>query len=745
VPGQPSRLPVPRARRSVAVALALLGAAAYFVLRVLHNPEPPAYDTYAYFLPNAIHAARGLRDGGKGLWWNPYNAAGGPFFANGVVGFLYPLHLLFLVLEPSVALHVILIVSMLVGGLGAFALGQEWGLGLPAALGAALAFELGHPMSEFVGWSPMITGPLVWVPWVLLAFERLLAAPSRRRCALLAILLAVQLLPGNVLVNALTYQVIALRLAWEMLFGGAGRPWRALWPVTAALVLAPLVVAVQMLPNVEFARWSIRMAIPVASRLQAAQLPLAQYVAPITRRRPPVPFLVVPIVLAALAPLPPARRRLAGFLLTTALLYATLALGSVTPLFRWYVHLPPGGTVLNIPHRLFWVCGIALCLLTGLGLQALADARELPAGRWSASALVLALSVVIGSLAPGGLRRSEGAALALLAVAGVAGGAGRRRAAVWIGVAALTLNLSTVSIRWVGSLTSGLAMYRTHEPALDSLRALMTPQERFFLAPSLQAELGATLMRRTSTVFAFQNFSDYEVLPERRYVEYLLMLGRGRPLEHYTDLFAAGLEWFTAGVRRRLLDLAAVRYVVTTADGEPIARRAKLPAVPVADAGLRVYENDAALPRARWVPRIEVVADPGALLARLAYGSDDLRAVTLVEKPPPSGFVGIAAASPAGRATFVTDDPEHIVIDVDAPARGFLVLADHYYPGWWATVNGRTVAIQRANYMFRTVEVPAGESRVEFRFFPTRFWFGAAVTTVALVVLVVLASSTERG
>ena len=100
-----------------------------------------------------------------------------------------------------------------------------------------------------------------------------------------------------------------------------------------------------------------------------------------------------------------------------------------------------------------------------------------------------------------------------------------------------------------------------------------------------------------------------------------------------------------------------------------------------------------------------------------------------------SGFTGADASLPGGTARFVRDDPEHVVIDVDAPARGFLVLADQYYPGWRATVNGAAVPTHRANQMFRLIEVPAGTSRVEFRYRPTSVAVGAAISLATLAVM----------
>jgi uncharacterized membrane protein YfhO len=89
----------------------------------------------------------------------------------------------------------------------------------------------------------------------------------------------------------------------------------------------------------------------------------------------------------------------------------------------------------------------------------------------------------------------------------------------------------------------------------------------------------------------------------------------------------------------------------------------------------------------------------------------------------------------AGRGTvsFARDDPESLAIDVDAPRRGFLLLADQYRDGWHATVDGVAVPIERANYVFRLVEVPAGRSRVEFRYDPPGLRLGALASALALL------------
>jgi len=67
-----------------------------------------------------------------------------------------------------------------------------------------------------------------------------------------------------------------------------------------------------------------------------------------------------------------------------------------------------------------------------------------------------------------------------------------------------------------------------------------------------------------------------------------------------------------------------------------------------------------------------------------------------------------------------------------------LVLADSYYPGWKAYVNGREEKILRANLFFRAVPLSAGHHTVEFRYEPRSFAVGLAISLTTLVSLVLI-------
>jgi len=80
--------------------------------------------------------------------------------------------------------------------------------------------------------------------------------------------------------------------------------------------------------------------------------------------------------------------------------------------------------------------------------------------------------------------------------------------------------------------------------------------------------------------------------------------------------------------------------------------------------------------------------------------------------------------------------PERVEIATDSPREGFLVLSDTYRPGWSALVDGARAPILRAQTAFRAVRVPAGKHRVLFLYRPASLRLGAAVSVLALAVLV---------
>jgi uncharacterized membrane protein YfhO len=97
-----------------------------------------------------------------------------------------------------------------------------------------------------------------------------------------------------------------------------------------------------------------------------------------------------------------------------------------------------------------------------------------------------------------------------------------------------------------------------------------------------------------------------------------------------------------------------------------------------------------------------------------------------------------------GSPTIVRDAPELVAVRTSSTTAGTLVLADAFYPGWTATVDGRPAPIAPHEGLFRAVEIPAGEHTVIFRYQPRSLLIGAALSLLGLASAAVIVSTDLR-
>jgi hypothetical protein len=98
---------------------------------------------------------------------------------------------------------------------------------------------------------------------------------------------------------------------------------------------------------------------------------------------------------------------------------------------------------------------------------------------------------------------------------------------------------------------------------------------------------------------------------------------------------------------------------------------------------------------------------------------------------------------------FLKDCPEHISISVNLPKPNFMILADQFYPGWTASVDGLNTPIFRANACFRAVYVSKGGHLIQFDYEPLSLTIGlycalAGLSLAGWLLLIVLAPSGLR-
>ncbi len=134
-------------------------------------------------------------------------------------------------------------------------------------------------------------------------------------------------------------------------------------------------------------------------------------------------------------------------------------------------------------------------------------------------------------------------------------------------------------------------------------------------------------------------------------------------------------------------------------------------------------------PRAFLVYAAEVVDDYGTVLKRMAQGHDIHRSALLEE--PLAESLPYENALPSGAATIRRFEPNWLLVDVDAKANALLVLAEAWYPGWRAEIDGRVCACVPANLWMRAVPVPAGRHQVRVYFHQNYLLPGLFVSLVS--------------
>lgn len=205
--------------------------------------------------------------------------------------------------------------------------------------------------------------------------------------------------------------------------------------------------------------------------------------------------------------------------------------------------------------------------------------------------------------------------------------------------------------------------------------------------------------------------------------------GVARILRDDTPFIERAAQFQTAWQRDPLLQLRAAcsGLLLTKADvrGVFASVRESLRLVHVYESGAALFEHVETVPRAR------VIFDGRRV--------DAFQEGLLASGLPPllEGIVQLAAAgeNASGRAAIAESRNTAVELRVDTDAQGIAVLADTFYPGWTATVNGIIADIVPVDGMFRGVVVPKGAHTIRFTYDPSPFRYGLWAMGVALAIV----------
>lgn len=708
-----------------------------------------------------VRAVREVRSGKIPLW-DPDNFAGAPFVANNVSAVFSPYRVLDYLFPGPVTVAWTQFLRAIVAGGGAYLFFRQ-GLRVrfwPAAVGAWC-----FPLTGYlILWAGLGSSSVVsWLPWILLATERVVRRPAGAGGPCLAIVTAGLLLSGHLADGALVLLASGLYGVWRLVTRFAWRCATArAWILAAAVlaggwVLGMLLAAPQIVPTLEYINHSYRMAQRNNELDERPSLGLAA-----------LPQMLIPHFYGTTRE--DQKYLLDGFLqesaaagyagLTAALFFAPLAFVGgrrrealfwlALALFgaAWTIGIPGFSLLANLPvlrlltfNRFMFVTAFALLALGVLGLDSLVR-RPFQWHRWMWIPVVVA-----GSLAVWCLVRVVLPPDVLAAPAGVET-VGAFAAPAWFvntNLVAMTLCLLMVGA-WIvlraapqasRALQYVLALVLVGEMVWNAYgtNAQSDPKLYYPEIPFL-TELASRPPGRIcgqdcfspmlNQMYGLRQIRGYDGVDPRSLVELVLADELQLPWRKKIDFPPASTLHHMAPLESPIHDLLGVRYLIFRSETYrgPAVVRGNDPD------DFALVENPHALPRAFVPRRVATIDDPAQVLALMSRGGFKPRDIAFVSEE-----TQLPAADAMGSASIVRESSGEVVIAAEMQTPGMVVLADWWYPGWQAYLNGEERPILHANYALRGVEVEAGQHELVFRYEPDSFAWGLRIAAAAGVVL----------
>jgi hypothetical protein len=723
------------------------------------------WDAKSQFFPQVQFLATSIARG-EWPWWSPNAFAGWPQISDPQSLLFSPLHVLLAAVNAAISLRAfdaVTFVYLLLGAVGIVLFFRDRGWHAGGALVAALAFALGGSASARSQHTVQVVS-LAYLPLALWLVARALERSSWR-AGLAAGAVGGLMAIGRDQVALLSLYVLAgfVLAHWVASEQPLARVRASIKPLAAAAVSASFIAAIPIIMTTLLAARSNRPEISFASAaggsihlvhllqfafadLFGAMDPNIEYWAPqslIWDAAWGWPGLYLSqnmglvyagaltfVVLVSFGLIRGvAWAREIRFFTIAAALTLLYALGAYTPAFHLMYDLLPAVALYRRPADATFVLGALIAVIAGYLVHRWLTGTVPPATRLQ-RALEIACPIVLIAGALALAHSVVGVRPALLPV---------MTAVVFTAAAILVLLLARrLDARWPAAALGLIAAFMALDLAWNNAPHVSTalPPALFdALRPNTNDETVRLLKVRLASAAA----------PDRRdRVELIgiayhwpnLPLAQG--LEHVFGHNPLRLRWFQEAThvgdtvaipsqrvfsplypsyRSAFADLLGVRFIATGVPVEDIDSSLKPGDLNfiARTTDAYVYENPRALPRVMLLTDWRL-ADFDELLRDGWPGVDPRRTVLL--KKAPIGFSLGAAVGGGGSARLLRYANTEVVVDVEAPAGGILLLNDVWHPWWRASVDGADAEILKANVIFRAVVCPRGHHEIRFTFHP---------------------------
>jgi hypothetical protein len=729
--------PLNRHPRWLAIGTLSILALLFFLWRLdgdiaafLYRPGGSVSDLTVTFWPNIHYIQEAWQTYGEIPLWRTLIFCGSPFDADPQSGLWYPANVVFALLPAAIGFNLLFVAHVAWAGVGMWTWSRTTGTSAGGALLAALAYAFTPKVFAHLGFGHVgLVYAAAWVPWALWAAHRI-GGGSRSHTAALALSLGLQLIahPQLAFYTGLVSGAYGLTTA----FSSSQRPRfsisgsRLIWLLLGALLALGL-SAVQLLPMARLAPLTARSSMGFSETAVSSLPPRHVWGLILADHRGFMDYMLyvgLPVLGLTLLAL---KHRQAWFWCAFVCLALAYALGTNTPLYRWAFQMLPGLSWLRAPSRIWFLGAAALALMAGWGADRVLQGLDTRSERWlrrialAAGALALALllgySITFGrppkNLTVFGLITPAVAGLCVAAASGdlprgttIVALAGLLLADLWIVDATLIEGRPSTAVFPEGGVGAYLARHGVRQPF-----RVYSPS--YSLPRHVAASLGLETADGVDPLY-LETYSAW------------MEVASGVERTGYTETVPSletGPDVATANQRAtpnsRMLGLLNVRHVAAE--------------YPMSAAGLRevsrfgstyLYENRDFLPRAFVVGHVEPVEDFEEALSWVESGDDLGRAVAVEDGP------ALSTGDVEADVTWIRRSPNRLALDVTLEQRGFLLLSQVWYPGWRAKVDGKRVALWKADGVLSGVYLEPGHHAIELAYRPSVTLIGGGVSVM---------------
>lgn len=727
----------------IACAGILLLLTLIFTLQIVWPTEGHAafgIDIRAAFVPWFSFAAQSLAEGYLPLW-DPFHAGGYPFLHNPQASFFYPPTWLALLLSERLRFTYWIVLHIWLSGLGMLlfvrAMGGHW---LGAVL-ASLSFAFSHYIAVRAQAGHLgLMATNAWFPWLLLATAWSVQKATFRSATMVGIIWALSALAGH------STSLLYINLGWVLFLlflMTSQRPALVLRQTSVAVLVGLALSAAQLLPTLEFALMSTRVAQSDLAFAMSYSLPFGQLMtllAPDTFGGPvgwppywgPLNYWeltyyagILPIVALILTLYRPSR--LAIFYLCLLVLTIMLAIGQYGFLYESFYHWLPPFRLARAPARAMFLAIFVLCGLLGetishwermpwaqriTGLHRFAPVAYVCAGLVVAGLFALVASSTTALNGPTELLPhfllKAGSSLALLLIGAI--------------LLVAYLRTGNEQVKRRHSLAIALVLFVILDlfPAgfkfLDDMP--VGPDPLWRTAQTIIGDQPVRVLTWDAPHYLENDATRVGVASARGY----------NPLqfEPYVQLVALADSPASA-----IYDLLAVTHILSW---QPL----NLPGDEIAlihqSANGYVYQRPSALPLARLVTDVQVIPEDTAALEATRIASWD-PATTVILNEEPGCRLTAAPRDSSSQVRIIERRPGYWLVETESLNPAILVMSETAFPGWRVKVNDLDTPWYTAYTALRAVCVAAGTQRVEWKFDPWTVKMGMAISLFIMFML----------